>query len=397
MAKIESLKTAALGYLIIIVIIALNAFGPYLGLQQVVTFGLLPLLALIAIILDKNTLNKRSFEILVFFLFIVVSLLSAYYVINYVDLVSSFRILLATIVAAYIPIGINKNDSYENYFHIGFIASIMILVIVMYINGNISLTDFATAGKRDRFLLNANTYSYLSYFANISLFYLYLRRKSFWLLLLLLILPLIFILVSFATQSRSGILFILLINLCFWLFINKNTNQNQLAKFFKFLFIVIVLVLLGRIFASTYQNSQIKNRVDQGTTAEDSREVLAREALNVFYDNPFFGVGLGQFPRYSGLGQFSHNSYTEILAEHGIIGGFLILLLFGVPLVKSWQSLRKNWSSPILRLNLLFLVTFLLYNNAYVFYKSPFSMMYFFLIISIQNKIYHGLQHTNRS
>ena len=65
------------------------------------------------------------------------------------------------------------------------------------------------------------------------------------------------------------------------------------------------------------------------------REVVARDALRIFHDHPWTGIGLGSFntvfPQYrsfpTDLGwAHAHNDYAEALAETGVAGGALIVL-----------------------------------------------------------------------
>jgi len=255
-------------------------------------------------------------------------------------------------------------------------------------NVNFSISNFATdINYRDRFLLNANAYSYFSFFANISLFYLHQRHKTALLTVLLFLMPILFIVISFVTQSRSGLVMIILINLIYWLFIAKKYNINPFLKLLRKLLTVSILIVLTLNFLNIYQNSRIKNRVDTSLNQGDARGSLIQQSLDVFYENPIVGVGLGQLPLYNNIGQFSHNSYVEILAEQGIIGGIFLFMLFFIPLKKSFQLFRRFPKNSIIRLNLLFFISFYIFNNVYPFYKFPFSMMYFFLIISYQNNI----------
>ena len=233
-------------------------------------------------------------------------------------------------------------------------------------------------------MLNANAYSYFCIFANFSLFYLYLKFKNKLLFLSTLILPLLFLVIAFTTQSRAGLLLITTINICFWLFINKPINPSKFRKITRKFVIILALIILGFQFLKIYQGSRIQNRVTQTANKKDSREILIEEGIEVFIQNPILGVGLGQFPFYSKYRLFTHNSYTEILAEQGVIGGILLFSFYLIPTFKSIKNYRSDKNNPLYKFYLLFFITFLIYNNFYVFYKFPFSMMYFFLIISLQ-------------
>ncbi|MCK0136978.1 O-antigen ligase family protein [Arenibacter sp. S6351L] len=384
---LERKKSYFLGLSIILTIIFLMALGPLLGLQSIVTYGLIPFLAIIGFTYDIKTFHKKTTELKLFFGIVILALLTIFY--NNIDFEAfgtTYFGLLGAFIAAYATLSLNKNNPYENYFHIGFVLAIIALILIEFNDGNISLVDFATSRDRRRFMLNANFYSYASYFGNISLFYLYLKQRNKIVLVSLVILPILFIIVAFATQSRSGILFIVLSNISFWLVICRTNNKNIFLKIFKAIGIVIIIYFLALQFIAIYENSEFKNRVSNSSGKADAREILVIKGWEVFENNPFIGVGTGQFPRFSGMNQFTHNSYVEILAENGLFSGILLFLMFGIPTYISLKNLITYPKNELFRLNFFFFITFLMYNNAYVFYKFSFSMIYFFLIISTQNK-----------
>ena len=384
---LEFKNNLGLGLLIILTIVFLNALGPYLQLQKITTYGLVPLLFLIA--LKYNYLHpfRNKTEFLLVILIFLTSLISAFTYVNYGHLITGYTRQLSVILIVFIPLVLNNKYDYTDYFHIGYILSILTLIYIMYISNQFSLQNFASEiVQRDKFLINANTYSYLMFFANFSLFYLFQKYKNRFLLILLIIIPVLFVIVSFVTQSRSGMLILILSNVIYWLLINKIEKPTKIQKLLRALTVILILFFLAFQFWGLYQNSTIKNRFDVTGNRVDARELLIIEAFDVFTENIIFGVGLDQIPNYTSIRQFSHNSYVEILAEQGIIGGVLLLLLFGLPLRQCIIYLLKNPKDMILKLNLLFLVMFYFYNIFYPFYKFGFSMLYFFLILSIQYK-----------
>ncbi len=377
-----------LGIFIIIVIICLNALGQYFKFQQLITLGLIPLLSVIAFTKDVKEFALHKTEFNLFLFLFLISFTTAFNYVDYDSYMRSMYIFLGAILSAYIVVGLNKTNNYISFFHIGYILSIILLFAIMYINGNISLVNFASVvDYRDRFMLNANAYSYYSVFANFSLFYLYLKNKNKLLSVLLIFLPILFLIISFTTQSRSGLYLIITINVIFWVFINKSENKSKLKKLFKTITFFLIFTIASIKFIDIYQNSRIKNRISTYSDKVDPRETLISEGIHIFSENSILGVGLGQFPFYNSHGQFSHNSYIEIFAEQGFFGGIVLLLLFGIPLYKSIMNLRFDIKNEILRCNLFFFIIFLVFNNVYVFYKFPFSMMYFFLIVMTQNKL----------
>ncbi len=374
-----------IGILIVTTIVFLIALGPFLSLQKLTTMGLVPFLFLIALSRDLRSFggNKREFFLVA--LLVLTSVTSIFNYINYELLLKGFSRLSGVLLVSFIPLALNRKQDYTNYFHIGYVLAALILIMIMYLEGNFTFSDFATrVDFRNRFLLNANAYSYYTFFANFSLFYLYLRYKSRFLRLLLVLLPVLFLIISFVTQSRSGLLLTVLINICFWLFVNKIPNPTKFQKFLRTLGIVIIFLFMAFQFLRIYENSRIKDRVDVATQKGDVRGYLIVDSFDAFAQHPLLGVGLDQLPYYTRIRQFSHNSFVEVIAEQGILGGVLLLLLYGIPLKHCWSMYRKHPKNALLKLNLLFFVCFYLFNNFYPFYKFAFSMLYFFLVISIQ-------------
>ncbi|WP_036153543.1 O-antigen ligase family protein [Maribacter forsetii] len=383
MKKVKQPKLV-LGVFIILVIVFLNALGPYFQQQQIATLGLLPMLAGVAFLYDAKKFHSNKKEFFIFLFLFFLSLITVYYYKGYDEYITSLSLLFGAVIAGYTAIGLNKKTDFSHFFHIGYILSIIFLFFIMIIKGNIS-SNFASAiAYRDRFMLNANAYSYFCVFANFSLFHLYLKNKNKLLLGMLIILPLLFLVIAFTTQSRAGLLLITIINICFWLFVNKPNNPSKLTKLIRKLTIASVMVLLTFQFIKVYEGSRIQNRVAKKENTQDSRELLIEEGIEVFKQYPILGVGLGQFPLYSKYGLFTHNSYTEILAEQGIIGGMLLIMLFLIPLFKSYKNYKQDKNNEYYKFYLLFFTIFLIYNNFYVFYKFPFSMMYFFLMVTLQ-------------
>lgn len=375
----------SIGFLIILTIIFLISLGPYLSIPKISTYILVPLLFAISFITDfpfeKN--NKIEFKLILAIL--VLSLISVFYCYDYNVLTRGFSSLFGAVLASFIPLAINKKRIYFGFFHLGYVLAILVLIIIMYLNDNFSFTDFATKiDYRDRFLLNANQYSYLGYFANISLFYYHAKSKNIFSTIALIVLPILFLIICFATQSRAGLIIIIAINLAYWFFINSFNKKNKIIVIGRSLIVILFFSIISVNFYSTYQNSRLKSRVVSAGNKTDSRIYLIYDSIEAFKKNPILGVGLGQIVFYTRYGLFSHNSYVEIIAEQGLIGGLLLILLFLIPLVRCIKGLYRNPRDSILKINLLFFLTFYFYNNFYVFYKFPFSMMYFFLVISIQ-------------
>lgn len=371
------------GVLISTFIIINVAVGRYLNIQEWSSQILLPIIAALSIkpfLLEK----KKSKILFAYAALILYSLIGVYFLQDYIYFTDNFKNVFFTLLAsfgAYVFVQSEKND---NYIHISYIIASLLLIYFAYLNQNYSLFGFSSLkGSRDRFLFNANYYSYISYFANISILFLHLKYKSRTTFSFSIILPILFIVLAFITQSRSGLLFVILINSCFWFFIDKPKPVKSFKGLFRIIALVSISIFLVFKFLNIYSNSNIQQRVSSNT--EDARAHLAKRGIEVFLENPLTGVGLGQFPLQTKLRQFTHNSYAEVLSEQGIIGGILLLIILFVPFIKGIKRLKKDKTNPFLKLQLLFFATFILYNNFYVFYKFPYAMFYFFTIVSMQD------------
>lgn len=154
----------------------------------------------------------------------------------------------------------------------------------------------------------------------------------------------------------------------------RHTRKQVTLKIFSNLFVIAVTfaLLVGlRIFAQSISslivnatssvvppNVGIFQSVDQitfthkNTSLDSGRVKLLRQGLDVFTNNPFFGIGRGNLYEYGkkylssgfafsnnsvkALAPFStdlHNGYLTILVSHGIIG-FSIFAIFGIKFAK---------------------------------------------------------------
>lgn len=230
---------------------------------------------------------------------------------------------------------------------------------------------------REQFDLNANTYSYYAYISLFSLFFLieiYKRKIYIFLSIFTLIIS---VYISFITASRSGFVFPIFASVVYWVFIYKPSSQ-KLYPILKFLIIVVGIYFSVNILRSTFEDSYLQNRINRSNELGDSRWDIALDALNVFAENPFNGVGPAQFSFYAiyAPGKYSHNSYLEAGSNLGILGFFIVFMMFLIPIFQSLKIQTRNNSLKYLLI--LFFSTFFVYNLIYVFYWSVVEMMFFF-------------------
>jgi hypothetical protein len=146
------------------------------------------------------------------------------------------------------------------------------------------------------------------------------------------------------TFSRGGMItgFLMIVLLLFFLYFK--TNYRGKVKL-NYIFVIIALSMVsiwgytafqtGGLINKRYQNQDAAGRVKASQFT--GREDVAKSEINMFLENPIFGVGVakGVEIRESKTGVFvvSHDEITRMLAEHGTLGIFGLLILFFTPLV----------------------------------------------------------------
>lgn len=67
----------------------------------------------------------------------------------------------------------------------------------------------------------------------------------------------------------------------------------------------------------------------------DTRSHLIERGLELWWDRPLVGYGIDQFRQVSEYNYYSHNNYTEILANFGVLGFALFYSLYAIILVRA--------------------------------------------------------------
>lgn len=167
------------------------------------------------------------------------------------------------------------------------------------------------------------------------------------------------------TFSRGGILTSLVMIIVFLVFlyiILPNAKQKNNLIFTFFVFIIIGLGVwsyakfqTGGLIQNRYENKDAIGRVKESKLS--GREDIMEYDLQLYKDNPVFGVGVGlstTLREESALaGANSHSEPTRLLAEHGSVGLIVLLILIFVPIIKNLKY--------YLIYNNLFVIPFLLF------------------------------------
>lgn len=145
------------------------------------------------------------------------------------------------------------------------------------------------------------------------------------------------------TFSRGGMITGLLMIILLLSFLYFKSNFTGRVK----LNYIIVLLSFAMMTTWTYISFQTGGLIDKRYANQDAvgrvkeskftgREDVALNEWNTFLNNPIFGVGVGKGVEVrkaeTGDGTLSHDEITRMLAEHGTLGIFGLLILFFTPL-----------------------------------------------------------------
>jgi hypothetical protein len=145
------------------------------------------------------------------------------------------------------------------------------------------------------------------------------------------------------TFSRGGMITGLLMIILLLFFLYTKTNFNGRVK----LNYLIVMVSIAMMTTWAYSSFQTGGLIDKRYANQDAagrvkvsrlsgREEVAKDEIDIFLKNPIFGVGVGKGVEVrkaeTGDGTLSHDEITRMLAEHGTLGIFGLLILFLTPL-----------------------------------------------------------------
>ncbi|WP_281297149.1 O-antigen ligase family protein [Flavobacterium limnophilum] len=170
-----------------------------------------------------------------------------------------------------------------------------------------------------------------------------LESKTKYLVIINLIIALNITYRGMVTFSRGGMVtgFLMIILLIFFLYTKSNFAGRVKLNY------LIVLLSIAMAATWAYTSFQTGGLIDKRYANKDAagrvkesrftgREEVAKGEINIFLDNPIFGVGVGKGVEVrkaeTGDGTLSHDEITRMLAEHGTLGIIGLLILFFTPL-----------------------------------------------------------------
>ena len=159
------------------------------------------------------------------------------------------------------------------------------------------------------------------------------KKKSYAALVMLLLM------VNLGLTFSRGTLLATLLTMFVLVFYIK---RHRMIKYTAVISLFLLLIFSSQVFQWYKGYSYLKGSYSgENSALLSERDQLLISSLNVYVENPLFGVGQGNIvePRY--VGKQTHNTYVELLAENGIFS-FSIFILIIILLFIKIQFLSKN-------------------------------------------------------
>lgn len=144
------------------------------------------------------------------------------------------------------------------------------------------------------------------------------------------------------TFSRGGTItgIAMVLILLFFVYINHKKHTPVQLKYGLMCLIFPAMFVLGSYQTDGLLLKRYINQNPSGTFKShevNGREDMAMEEIELFKENPGMGIGVGEVKEIrkteQGISVSSHNEVTRLLAEHGILGLFSLMILIGFPVL----------------------------------------------------------------
>lgn len=375
-------------FISLVFIVVIAPFEPELNKLSIRIYMVSLLSIYFGIYLIKR--KKIPNYLLVFVFLYLFTLLSVLYCIEFeLYLLTSAKFTASVIFAFLIVMIIDTNPRFINSFYFVYVILLLYSLYFTYTNG-IFLVDTSIRERFSSDVFGTNVLGYYLFFAIFSLwnFSITKFKSNLWVYIVLAFSSLIGLYFLSLGASRGGIIFVVLSILLFIL--SKLTiRKSQIIRLFTVVFISILFYFLILTIFKAMEGMYIHERFNSAMyeQKDDLRYELILKSLKIGYGHFFTGVGAGNVSIFLD-GSFSHSSFTELFANHGIIGLLLYLFLFW-DFFKEALSLIRNKNLFLNQYGYFFLsfvVLFFFYNFLYVMYLNPFLIGFFFLM---RSHLYH--------
>lgn len=122
---------------------------------------------------------------------------------------------------------------------------------------------------------------------------------------------------------------------------------KSMARFLKIVMFVLLFSAVAVIGVRNVLNRSDLSGAVGGDESSEDRLVQWRVAMNMLADHPLLGIGPNEFTTYvadyGGIrGLQPHNTFIQVFAESGLLGGISFILFGTYPLYYAWQMIKKK-------------------------------------------------------
>ena len=208
-----------------------------------------------------------------------------------------------------------------------------------------------------------------------------------------LILLVLFFLSLLLTGKRGQLIAIVISMLFIYIYIMKIKGQRIFIRALKMILLIgLAIVVLAIVFPGA--SAPMRRFIErQGGDQTSGRIPLYINAIEMFKQKPIFGWGTGVFNNLYGTG--THNIYFQLLAEDGLIGFFIFVLLLIVNCLTTVRVLKYAISYNREEQVIFYLCFSLYYQVFYILYglvDNPFNDGYMLLTYLLASSIPFSLK-----
>ncbi len=355
------------------------------GYLAMVLYRILPLLFVLSIITYGNPFRQNWYMKMLFVLFGWIGI--TYFAAFYKDVAfDQMKQLLGVVMMCSICANLSKNNK-----NIPWLYGVYILYyisILRFAHDNV-LDEITMFEERlDGEGVNANMLAYFTFYTTIAIYMLGDLVKWKYVRVLFRVLFILTIVLSFfiAMLTASRQVLIMQVPLYLALFTIRYTVKS--IWHFLLLAVVFVIVILSvkDSIIGLYDGSLLEERYEL-SVEEDDRTLILKEAFEYGLENPLFGLGPGNFMKYSSRRAFSHCTYVELFANSGLMAALMYILLLLRFIVIQWRRYKMYKQTPYL-IFAIFGIFFSIDNFFYVFYTGLW-LMGFFMLVATHSEMYH--------
>ena len=356
-------------------------------LNSYALYAVLPLAFVISFLQSKRLFVNKYLKCLIFFyVWEAISLVWATY--QDASIRELHAILGAFIVSYIVSVQVKRGNVILWLYLVYFV---LLIRAWLYASDNLLIvTDFSANERLNDAKLNANTLAYYTTYVTFGAFIInqiiHSKRLKFVFDAIFFAMIPITIFTALTTASRQVLIIqIPSVVLLLWIRFFKQSKAYQ-----KILLFITVVALLAYSFPkieTVYEGSYLAQR-SEVSVREDSRSALAKEAMMVGLQHFPLGVGAGNYIRYSKTHRFSHNSYTELFANVGIIG-LIIYLVLVLGFIRAQWKRYKTTKDKIFAYFLIFGIIYSIDQFFYVFYIDQW-LISFFVLVASHSELYYN-------